>query len=226
MDATEHTRQTHSTPDNHLNGAPCRLEDLPEYPSRVLVADDEHLVAAGLASNLMDLGYEVVGPASSGDEAVSMCREDPPDIALLDICMPGRDGLSAAKELFESLGIPVVMFSAFTTPEYIEAGRRAGVFGYLLKPVTQEQLRAGISIAWGRYFDWMMQNGEIETLRQRLEDRKIVERAKWLLVQKQGLTEPQAQRALQQRARDNRTQLAEVAAAVLESERLFTDEDG
>lgn len=194
---------------------------LPTHPHRVLVADDEHLVASGVAVNLRELGYEVVGPASDGDEAVSLCESSHPDMALLDIRMPKRDGLAAAEIVFKQMGIPVMIFSAYSDPDYVASGNRVGVFGYLLKPVTQDQMRVGISVAWGRFLDYAAQHSEIHMLRERLEQRKIIEQAKWILVKRRGIDEPDAMRLLQKQARNNRRTLIEVARAILDNDQLF-----
>lgn len=196
---------------------------LPTHPHRVLVADDEHLVASGVAVNLRELGYEVIGPASDGEEAIALCESTHPDMALLDIRMPKRDGLSAAEVVFRQLGIPVMIFSAYSDPEYVASGNRVGVFGYLLKPVTQDQMRVGISVAWGRFLDYAHQHSEIHSLRERLEQRKIIEQAKWIIVKRRGLEEPDAMRLLQKQARNNRRTLVDVARSVLENDQLFSE---
>ena len=193
----------------------------PPHPSKLLVADDEHLVASGVAVNLRELGYEVVGPAADGEEAIELCRTHKPDMGLLDIRMPKKDGLAAAEVIFRRMGIPVMIFSAYSDPEYVTSGNRVGVFGYLLKPVTQDQMRVGISVAWGRFLDYMNQNSEISTLKERLEHRKIIEQAKWIIVKRKGVEEPEAMKLLQRQARNNRRTLVDVARSVLENENLF-----
>ena len=216
--------------------APPRNEDLavtttpvdrklPSQPTKILIADDEHLVASGLAVNLRELGYTVIGPAMDGEEAVDLCRKHEPDMALLDIRMPRKDGLAAAEIVFGQLGIPVMIFSAYSDPQYVTAGNRVGVFGYLLKPVTQDQMRVGISIAWNRFLDYSNQNGEIETLKERLEHRKIIEQAKWIIVKRKGVEEPEAMKLLQRQARNNRRTLVDVARSVLENDSLFNAEE-
>ena len=196
----------------------------PPHPSRLLVADDEHLVATGVAVNLRELGYEVIGPASDGEEAIDLCRGHQPDMALLDIRMPKKDGLTAADVIFRSMGIPVMIFSAYSDPEYVTSGNRVGVFGYLLKPVTPDQMRVGISVAWGRFLDYMNQNSEIVTLKERLEHRKIIEQAKWIIVKRKGIDEPEAMRLLQKQARNNRRTLVDVARSIVDNESLFGGE--
>lgn len=198
---------------------------LPRQPARILVADDEHLVASGMATNLAALGYEVVGPVPDGETAIERCRQDGPDMALLDIRMPHRDGLDAAGVIFGELSIPVVIFSAYSDPKYVDAGSRAGIFGYLLKPVTKEQLRAGISVAWSRYLDYAGKNEAIETLQDRLAQRRVIEQAKWIIVKRRGVDEPEAMRLLQKRARSNRRSMADVARSVIESDLLLGNDD-
>jgi response regulator NasT len=193
----------------------------PEQPRTLLIADDEHLVASGLAASLRELGYTVIGPAADGEEAIGLCSSVKPDMALLDIRMPKRNGLDAAEVIFRQMNIPVVIFSAYSDKEYIEASNRVGVFGYLLKPVTQDQLRVGVSVAWGRFLDHISQSTEISHLKQRLESRKIVEQAKWVLVQRKNISEPEAMRLLQRQARNNRRTLVDVAKSLLENEELF-----
>lgn len=196
----------------------------PRKPARVLVADDEHLVASGLTENLKALGYEVVGPAANGDEAIELCRSAEPDLALLDVRMPGRDGLSAGKVIFGELGVPVMVLSAYSDDEYLDTGNEIGIFGYLLKPITKDDLRVGISTGWSRYLQSVEQKTEIASLTERLEDRKTIEQAKWLLVKSQGISEPEAQRLLQRKARNHRRKLVQVARSILENEDLLGEE--
>jgi response regulator NasT len=201
-----------------------RREVFPAHPRTLLVADDEHLVAVGVANNLRDMGYEVLEPVPDGDRAVDACRRLNPDMALLDIRMPKKGGLEVAETLFRELRIPVVIFSAYSDAEYVDMGNRVGVFGYLLKPVTQDQLRVGISVAWGRFLDFMALDGEVDKLKERLESRKLVEQAKWIIVKRKGISEPDAMKLLQRQARNNRRPLIEVARSVIENEELFAAE--
>jgi two-component system, response regulator PdtaR len=200
-----------------------RAAMLPEHPQRLLLADDEHLVAIGIAGTLEELGYTVVGPANDGQEAIELCRIQKPDLALLDIRMGGLDGLDAAKVLFHDLATPVIIFSAYSDEKYIQSGSGIGVFSYLLKPILKEQLQAAITVAWSRYLAWAEQNAEIAKLRTRLEDRKIIEQAKWLIVQHKDLPEPQAMKMLQTQARNTRRPLVEVARGVIESHTLLNN---
>ena len=196
---------------------------LPTSPSRILVADDEHLVAAGMVAALTDLGYKVVGPVSDGKQAIQKAREERPDLAVLDIRMQGIDGLAAAETIYNELHIPVVMVSAYSDPEYVNSGNRIGVFGYLLKPVNRDQLRVGLEVAWSRFISQLKLADEVNALHNRLEHRKIIEQAKWIIVKRKSVEEPEAMRMLQKQARNGRRPLIEVAQAVIESESLLGD---
>ncbi len=198
----------------------------PNQPSRILVADDEHLVAAGLAATLRELGFDVVAVARDGADAVEMAQSLRPDLAMLDVRMPRVNGVEAAQTIFRSLGIPVVVLSAISDDEFVSCAATAGVFGYLLKPVSQEQLRVNLAIAWGRFLEHTLQSTEILDLRERLADRRIIEQAKWIIVKTKGIDEPEAQRLLQRLARNNRRTLADVARSIVENEQLLGDLSG
>ena len=209
-----------TTQDDATSGT---TDDQFERPTTILVADDEHLVAMGMKNNLEELGYTVIGPASNGAEAMDLCREIQPDLALLDIQMPGMNGIEAANTIFNEINIPVVIISAYSDQDFVESSTEAGVFGYILKPLSRDQLRVGIDIAWSRYLDWIRQNEHIQQLNERLEQRKIIERAKWILVKRKEIEEPEAMKLLQKQARNNRKTLVEVASAIVESDDLLGD---
>ena len=194
-----------------------------ERPRTILVADDEHLVAMGMKNNLEELGYNVIGPANNGAEASDLCRELQPDLALLDIQMPGMNGIEAANTIFNEHNIPVVIISAYSDQNFVESSTEAGVFGYILKPLSRDQLRVGIDVAWSRYTNWIQQVEQIEQLNVRLEQRKVIERAKWILVKRKEIEEPEAMKLLQKQARNNRKTLVQVAAAIVESDDLLGD---
>ncbi|MCG8510627.1 MAG: response regulator, partial [Rhodospirillales bacterium] len=122
-----------------------------ESPRRLLVAEDEHLLAQHLEADLKELGFEVIGPASNGKRAVDLAREQKPDMALLDLRMPEMDGFQAGEILYLELGVPIIVVSAYSDREYIERMRQLGVFGYLLKPVSLDELRVTISVGWSRF---------------------------------------------------------------------------
>jgi two-component system, response regulator PdtaR len=197
---------------------PCAHHDLPR---RVLVADDESLVAHHIAAHLTELGIEPVGPASSGQQAIELAGTASPDLALLDIRMPQVDGLEAAGVLYHRMGIPIVLLSAFSDQAYVQQGARIGVYGYLIKPVSVDELRAALAVAWSRFHQHVKLKGEVESLKVALEERKLIERAKGLVMERMNLTEPQAMRRLQKQARDTRRRLAEVARGILDGDQLL-----
>lgn len=184
-------------------------------PSRILVADDEHLMALAIAEGLKSLGYTVVGPAADGQQAIELAEAEPADLALLDISMPAVDGLQAACTLWERFALPSIIITAFGRDDYVERASRAGVFGYLLKPITPDDLCAAIRIAWSRATDRAALAERIVKLERSLEDRRTVEQAKWRMVSELGLDEPSAHTRLQQIARSRRQRIAEIAREVL-----------
>ena len=195
--------------------------DLPEHPKRVLVADDELLVVQGVISSLKALELEVVGPCKNGEEAVFTCRENRPDIALLDIQMPKMNGMETAQIIFAELDIPVVMLTAYSDDTYLRNCTAAGVFGFLLKPASTEQLHAGLTVAWKRYLDHIDQRSQIVDLKQKLDDRKLIEQAKWIIVKRTSVSEPEAMKLLQKQSRSSRKSIAAVARAVIDSDGLL-----
>lgn len=187
----------------------------------MLVADDDELLAKSLCYNMRQLGLEVIGPAFDGKSAIELARANRPDLALMDIRMPMVNGLGAATVMFKQLGIPVVIVSAYSDTEYLEAGKRVGVFGYLLKPITADQLRVGIGVAWAKFIQQEQLKNKVHDLRSALDDRNFVERAKNLLMDKIGLDEAEAMLRLRKEARDSRRRLPDLARALIETEERF-----
>lgn len=192
-------------------------------PVRILVAEDEHLAAAEIAAMLGECGYTVLGPASDGRRAIEVCRQTLPDLAIVDIKMPEMTGFEAARVMYSELGVPVVILSAFAAPSDISEAIEAGVFGYLIKPASEHQLRAAIEVAWKRFREQAALWDEASVLRRRLEERRVIEQAKWELVKARKITEPQALRLLQDRARSGRRPLIEVALSVIDAAGVTSD---
>ncbi len=186
-------------------------------PRRVLVADDEHLVATGVSASLKAVGFEVCGPAADGQSALELARSDHPDLALLDIRMPGIDGLACAEALWKELEIPAVILSAYSSSQYVEEAQRIGVFGYLLKPIASDMLRTTISVAWSKASTQLSQTRRIGQLEQTLAVRKTVEMAKWRLIEHRRMTEPEAHALLQRTARNERRRLVDLAEDILKA---------
>lgn len=186
-------------------------------PRRVLVAENEHLVAVSLCNDLEKLGYTIVGPVPNGRAAVDLAQRETPDLALLDVRMPEMDGLEAGRIIDETVGAPVIIVSAHSDREHVAASVRLGVLGYLLKPVTRDDLRVTLEVAWAQHLNQCKLRDEVGDLTQKLEHRKLVERAKGLLMQHQGLAEPDAMRRLQKQARAGRQSLVSVAQLVIDA---------
>jgi len=189
---------------------------------RILVAEDDPVIALGLAERLRTLGHEPIGPAADGEEAVQLARTTEPDLYLFDIEMPKLDGLSAATELSEAgLRRPVVVVTGVEDPGLIERSIASGVGAYLTKPVDSVALAASIELSAIRYAEFRALEDEVDRGRQALEDRKIVERAKGVLMSALDLSEQDAFRRLQVTARERNLRLADVAARIVEQQSLL-----
>ncbi len=188
---------------------------------RILVAEDEHLIAMSIVEHLGHLGFEVIGPASNGEQAVEMARAQRPQMAVVDIRMPGMDGLEAAGILYRQMNVPVVIISAFTDEDYVQRSSSIGVFGYILKPITADDLRVSLEVAWALYTQQQRLSGEVRGLKTALEDRKVIERAKGLLMDRLSLNEADAMRQLQKQSRSTRQKLPDLARAMLVTDDLL-----
>ncbi|WP_241548984.1 ANTAR domain-containing response regulator [Gordonia alkanivorans] len=184
---------------------------------RVLVAEDDSLIRMDLIEILREEGYDVVGEAPNGQVAVELTESLKPDLVIMDIKMPIRDGIDAATEIAEKRLAPVVMLTAFSQRDFIEKARDAGAMAYLVKPFTKADLVPAIEVAVSRYHELKLLEREVATMNERLETRKLVERAKGLLMQKQGLSEPEAFKWIQRAAMDRRTTMKAVAQVVVET---------
>ncbi len=184
-------------------------------PLRVVVAEDEALIRLDLVEMLREEGYDVVGQAGDGEEAVRLAEELRPDVVMLDVKMPVLDGISAAERITGARIAPVVMLTAFSQRELVERARDAGAMAYLVKPFTQSDLVPAIELAVSRHAEITTLEAEIADLGERLETRKRVERAKSLLQEKYALSESEAFRWLQKSAMDRRLSMREVADVVI-----------
>jgi response regulator NasT len=182
---------------------------------RIVVAEDEALIRLDLAEMLQESGYEVVGQASNGEQAVELARELTPDLLIMDVKMPVLDGISAAEQISKERIAPVVMLTAFSQKELVERARDAGVMAYIVKPFNASDLGPAIDIARSRWTELHALEQEIADLGERLETRKAVDRAKGVLMQRLKVSEAEAFRWIQKTAMDRRLGMREVAEAVI-----------
>ena len=182
---------------------------------RVVVAEDEALIRLDLAEMLQGAGYDVVGQAPDGEQAIALVREHRPDLVVLDVKMPVLDGISAAEAIGKERIAPVVMLTAFSDKDLVERARDAGVMAYVVKPFTIDDLRPALDIARSRWTELTALESEIADLGERLETRKAVDRAKGVLMSQLKLSEADAFRWIQKTAMDRRLGMREVAEAVI-----------
>jgi len=183
--------------------------------ARVIIADDESIIRMDLREMLTNLGYLVVGEAGDGRSAVSLARELRPDVAILDIKMPDMDGIEAARILTEEKIAPVVLLTAYSQRDLVERAKEAGVVGYITKPMRESDLTPAIEVAMARFSEFRALEREVGDLKQALETRKLVDRAKGILMDTQGLTEAEAFRKIQKMSMNKRRPMKEVAEAII-----------
>ena len=186
--------------------------------SRVLIAEDEALIRLDLKEMLEEEGYSVVAEVGDGQQAVDQAKELRPDLVILDIQMPELDGLSAAEQIAAARIAPVIVLTAFSQRELVERARDAGAMAYLVKPFSKNDLVPAIEVARARFAEMQALDGEVRTLEERLETRKVVERAKGQLMAQQGMTEAQAFRFIQQKAMNERTSMKVLAEQILDQD--------
>ncbi len=189
--------------------------------TRILIAEDNDLVLLTLEEQLKDLGYEVVGLARSGLEAVTLAQRLNPDLIIMDIRMPEMDGTEAAMRIRNHRPVPIIMLTAYADRDTIRKAEVAGALAYLVKPVNENELPPAINIALARFKEIQSLQNEVVELQESLEARKLVERAKGILMQRLGLSERDAYERLRQRARDKRIKMRDIAQAIIEAEELL-----
>ena len=188
-------------------------------PKKVLIAEDEALIRLDLVELLTEEGFEVVGQAADGEEAVKLARELEPDLIIMDVKIPGMDGITAAEIIGEERIAPILMLTAFSQSELVERARDAGVMGYLVKPFGASEVVPAIEVAIGRFAELRAIEEELANLEDRFESRKIIDQAKGMLQEGLGLTEPEAFRWIQKTAMDLRKSMREVAEGVISHKR-------
>ncbi|MFN3284879.1 MAG: ANTAR domain-containing response regulator [bacterium] len=182
---------------------------------RILIADDEAIRVMTLRTQLRALGFDVVAEATNGREAVELAERHHPDLAILDIKMPELDGIAAAREITARQPIPVILLTAYSEPELVERATEAGVFAYLVKPVSEEDLLPTILLARARFEEFRVLQKEVADLREALEARKVIERAKGILMKRLGISEAEAFRRMQVQSQKENKKLVEIARAIV-----------
>ena len=187
---------------------------------RLVIADDESIIRMNLKETLVGLGYLVVGEAGDGVSVINVARELKPDLVLMDIKMPKLDGIQAARILTEEKIAPVLLLTAYSDRDLVDRAKEAGVVNYVVKPFREAELLPAIEIAMARYQEFLEMDKQIADLKEVLDTRKIVERAKGILMDTQGLKEAEAFRKIQQLAMNSRKTMREVAQAILLAQQI------
>ena len=183
--------------------------------TRVIIADDESIIRMDLREMLTNLGYLVVGEAGDGRSAVNLARELRPDVVIMDIKMPDLDGIEAARNLTQERIAPVVLLTAFSQRDLVERAKEAGVVGYLVKPFRESDLGPAVEVALARFNEFRTLEKEVADLKETLETRKLVDRAKGILMDSQGLNESEAFRKIQKMSMNTRKPMKEIAEAII-----------
>ena len=188
---------------------------------RILIADDESLRVMSLKGQLESLGHKVVAEASNGKEAVHLAEELRPDLAILDIKMPEMDGIEAAQKITAERAIPIILLTAYSERELAERAAIANVSAYLMKPISEQDLLPAIALAMSRFKEFQSLHQEVDDLRDALETRKLVERAKGILMRRLNLTEEEAFRRMQRRSQNENKRLGEIAQAIITADAML-----
>ena len=187
---------------------------------RIAVAEDEPVMQRYLQETLGVLGHHV-HMSGTGQELIEKCKSEKPELVITDIRLPDMNGLDAVSSVYQEGPVPIIVISAFHDSDLVERAERDHVLAYLVKPIKQQDLEPAISIAMSRFQEFRDMRDEADSLRQALEDRKIIERAKGLLMKRVGLDEPEAFRRLQKLARDKNQKLVEIAHMIVTAEEAY-----
>lgn len=188
---------------------------------RIMIVDDDSLVALSLRTQLEALGHRVVGEASNGADAIRLAQSVDPDLILMDIKMPEMDGLAASRAIMQQQPAAIILLTSYSDPELVAEADEAGVQAYLVKPVDEAELRPAIQLAMSRFRQLQGLAEEVESLKQALADRKLVERAKGILMRRLNLSEEDAYIRLRQQARSRRVKMAEIARSIIQAAELL-----
>lgn len=190
-------------------------------PLRILIADDESIRLLSLRGQLTALGHQVVAEASTGEEAIAMAILTRPDLAILDIRMPVLDGIEAAERITQVRPIPIILLTAYSEAQLVERAAQSSISAYLMKPVSEEDLLPAITLALARFRQFQALRQEVADLREALEARKVIEKAKGILMRRLNLTEEEAFRRLQRQSQEGNRKLAQVAEAIIVADQML-----
>jgi len=190
-------------------------------PLRILIADDESIRLLSLRGQLNALGHRVIAEASTGEEAVALAAQWRPDLAILDIKMPLMDGIEAAERITQARPIPIILLTAYSETQLVERAAQANISAYLMKPVSEEDLLPAITLALARFKQFQTLRQEVADLREALEARKLIEKAKGILMRRLNLTEDEAFRRLQRQSQEGNRKLAQVAEAIIVADQML-----
>jgi AmiR/NasT family two-component response regulator len=188
---------------------------------RILIADDESIRLLSLRAQLAALGHRVVAEASTGEEAVAFAVSTQPDLAILDIKMPLVDGIEAAERITQARPIPIILLTAYSEAQLVERAAQANISAYLMKPVSEEDLLPALTLALTRFKQFQALRREVVDLREALEARKVIEKAKGILMRRLDLTEEEAFRRLQRQSQEGNRKLAQVAEAIVVADQML-----
>ncbi|MEK7842416.1 MAG: response regulator [Deltaproteobacteria bacterium] len=188
---------------------------------RVLIADDNALARKALASQLETLGFNVVAAAATGEEAVALYDEFKPDLVILDVKMPKMDGIEAAKIITNRIPIPIILLTGYCSGPLVDRAIESGVFAYIMKPITKKDLLPAISLAFARFNEFKALKTEVLDLKEAIETRKFVERAKGILMKRLSIPEDDAFKLLQSQSQKENKKLKDIAEAVITASRLI-----
>ncbi|MFN8534362.1 MAG: response regulator [Dehalococcoidia bacterium] len=188
---------------------------------RVVIADDEALRLLSLRQQLEGMGHQVVGEATTGEEAVLLARELKPDLIIMDIRMPVMDGIDAAKQITAERPVPIVLVTAYSEKSLAERAADAGIFAYLMKPVSEADLLPAIILATSRFDEFRELRTDIDDLREALEARKLIEQAKGILMNRRNLTEQEAFRRMQTQSQNENRKLVDIARAIIMADKML-----
>lgn len=188
---------------------------------RVVVADDESIRIMSLKSQLQAMGHEVVGEAINGKMAVELVRKLSPDLVIMDIKMPEMDGIQASESIAAENPVPIVLLTAYSEKELAERAANAGIFAYLVKPVSEDDLLPAIILATSRFKEFQELKEGLDSLKEALEARKLVEQAKGILMNRRNLTEAEAFRRMQIQSQNENKKLVDIARAIIMANKVF-----